>query len=249
MKNEKINTVKDYGALEEKLKSLKITNFLDIATGRGEFIDLIAHFLGEIDNIVGIDSEQKIADFTAKRFEEFDNVSIQKMDASNLKFKDELFDLVSVSNSIHHFTNYKQIFAEMLRVLKKDMYFIVSEMIADEDQTDAQKSHIKLHHFSAKIDRAHGKIHNETYTRKELKEIVGEIELSHLDVYEFAYPIENSKDEEMLKRYSEMLKTMVEQSKELPNADEIKQEAEEIEKWISLHGFEPATIMFFIGKK
>jgi len=40
MKNEKINTVKDYGALEEKLKSLKITNFLDIATGRGEFIKI-----------------------------------------------------------------------------------------------------------------------------------------------------------------------------------------------------------------
>ena len=76
--------------------------------------------------------------------------------------EDNSFDIISLSNSLHHLENPKEIFAEMERVLAQYGIIIINEMISD-GLSKRQKSHLKLHHFAAEVDRALGGTHNETF--------------------------------------------------------------------------------------
>ena len=86
--------------LEKKLSEIVGGNVLDVATGSGEFIQLIKSFKS-FDKITAIDTEEKFGKYIKKRFPD-DNIEFLKMDSSKLDFPDEYFDTVCISNSLHH---------------------------------------------------------------------------------------------------------------------------------------------------
>ena len=76
--------------LEKKLKEIDGGNVLDVATGRGEFINLIKEFKS-FKNITAIDNSNRVE----KAFKEkFPDVELQIMDAANMSYKGETFDTV-----------------------------------------------------------------------------------------------------------------------------------------------------------
>ncbi len=234
--------------ITKRLNEINGGKILDVATGRGEFTSLLSNGLNSFDEIIAIDNSTKAIEFSSKHNDNI-KVNFKVMNALKMEFDDEEFDTVCISNSIHHFADNNYPLNEMKRVLKNNGYFIVSEMIADKNQTNAQKSHIKIHHWSAKIDRILGISHNETFTGKQLVNIVKKINLKQLESYVFVYPIENPKDEKILKRYSEIFNPMSDQVKDFAEYKEIQIEGVEILKWLNKYGFEPATIMILIGRK
>ena len=89
---------------------------LDIDTGAGDFIKLILPVFPEGTKITGIDpSEEALAE--ARREIASGNVDFVRMEGENLNFEDQSFDVVCLSNAMHHLANPEKTLAEMKGVV------------------------------------------------------------------------------------------------------------------------------------
>ena len=59
-----------------------------------------------------------------------------------MDYPDETFEVVAISNTLHHIEHYDKVLAEMLRVLKPGGFFILNEMYRD-GQDAAQQVHVQ----------------------------------------------------------------------------------------------------------
>ena len=242
----------------EYLKGIPLKgSVLDIATGQGEFVSFMNENFGEdIEKITAIDFSEKILERARDNFKEFDKkIDFKPMDAYNLSFKDENFDVVTISNSLHHFDNPELILIEILRVLKKDGYLLVNEMICD-NLTKSQQSHMKFHHWSARIDKAMGISHNNTYSKQVITDLVKSNigNSNEIKEFEYAYKVENLFDEELMKQLSGYFDIINKRVESIDNDEKVDKQAiitegEEIKKWIETHGYSPATSVFFVIMK
>jgi len=94
--------------LERDLKKIRIDNILDVATGKGDFINTIIQALGSYKSVTGIDSNEHALNIARKTFLKM-NIKFLKMDAYDITFNPESFDMVCLSNSLHHFSDIEQI--------------------------------------------------------------------------------------------------------------------------------------------
>ncbi len=136
---------------------------LDIATGSGGFVHLLTSEFDDYNTIIGIDNNSKSIEMASKYFTD-ERVKFENMDAKSLDFEKGQFDVVSLSNSLHHFSNIDVIIGEMERVLKPGGILIFNEMYKD-NQDAKQMTHVLMHHFWADIDKKLGLPHNETFKR------------------------------------------------------------------------------------
>ncbi|MCK4654570.1 MAG: class I SAM-dependent methyltransferase [Candidatus Cloacimonetes bacterium] len=230
--------------LEKKLKEIDGGNILDVATGRGEFINLIKEFKS-FTSITAIDTSERVE----KAFKEkFKNVKFQIIDAANMSFQDESFDTVCISNSLHHMPDLKKTLNEMKRVLKKGGNFIINEMLSNQ-QDEARRSHVLLHHWWAKIDTIFGEKHDPTFSKDEIKNIADSLELTDYDVVEYAWNIENPKEEKFVNGQLKVIEMGLERIKDRKEYSFLKKEGEKIKEHIIKNGFAPASAVFIVGKK
>jgi len=239
---------KNMQQLEKDLKNISAGKILDVATGSGEFIHTLTQSLKDFDEITGIDTNERALKAAEKHFTE-DNISFKDMDAYKFSFEPESFETVSLSNSLHHFAEIDKILMSMKRVLKKDGYFIINEMHCDEDQTEEQKTHVQLHHWWGEIDSRMGVVHNKTYTSEQIERMVTALDLKDVHIYEFAYPIENPRDEKMINRYLGYFDPYVDRLKDHKDYKKLKETGEKLKLRLKEIGFAPATSLFLIGRK
>lgn len=236
----------------EKLKEfLKTTNkktFLDIGTGSGNFIYLIKSIYDQFDSIVGIDTFERAIEAAKKGFEEDKRISFQVMDAYNMKYPDNSFDVVVLSNSLHHLKDITLMLKEMKRVLKNDGYILINEMLAN-NLDSMQESHKMLHHFTAEIDRLNGEIHNETFTKEEIIEyLTTDTNLKVVESWDMnvARRNENTKEEfEYIFNILERITSRFPENKR----DELNLKKENIKKYIKQNGYDGCTSLITILKK
>lgn len=143
---------------------------LDVATGNGSFIGFIRHYCRPGSSVVATDSAPAGLKAVAGAFRDGGVFPVQAQGES-LCFPAETFDAVTVANSVHHFARPHEILCEMMRVLKPGGVFILREMFRDGDQSEPQKTHIKLHHWWGEVDRLSGVVHNKTLTMSRLASI------------------------------------------------------------------------------
>lgn len=158
--------------LKKSLGSKNIEKVLDICTGRGTFMKVMIDTFSENTQFTGIDLKDEALEIARNTFAN-ENINFIAMNAEILEFNDNSFDIVSLSNSLHHLPNYDIVLKEMKRVLKPDGYIIINEMFCD-NQSTKQNSHVWLHHFNADIDNILGNHHDKTYTKNKLMQIVSE---------------------------------------------------------------------------
>ena len=230
--------------LEKKFKEIDGGNVLDVATGRGEFIHFIKEFKS-FANITAIDISKQ-AEKTFK--EKFPDVELQIMDAANMSYKGETFDTVCLSNSLHHMPDLDKTLNEMKRVLKKDGNFIINEMLSNQ-QDETRRSHVLLHHWWAKIDTIFGEKHDPTFSKDEIKTIIDSLEFADYDLIEYAWDIENPKEEKFVNGQLKVIEMGLERIKDKEEYASLKTEGEKIKKHIIKNGFAPASAVFFVGKK
>ncbi len=159
--------------LKAFFKNIPNGKILDVGTGNGNFIDLIDHLDQDYQEIVGIDIIERVVQNASKYFEQNNKIKIEKRDILETGYEVESFDMVCLSNSLHHLEDIKTTFLAMEALVKPGGYLLINEMMKD-NLTDQQISHKLLHHFSAKLDREIGYTHHDTYNRSEILKVIRE---------------------------------------------------------------------------
>jgi len=234
--------------ITNRLKEIKVGKILDMATGGGQFVDLLMNSLGKYDNIIGIDTNDRAAKAFEKNFKD-KSVEFHIGDAYETVFEDESFDLVSLSNSLHHFHDIEQVLSEMKRVLKNGGYFIINEMHCHEGQTEPQKTHIKLHHWWADVDSRLGIYHAETMKKDEIQSLITKLDLSETEIIEYSFKVDNPKDPQLTEYLLNSMDPYVNRLSKHEDFDKLKQTGNELKERLRRIGYSPASSLFLIGRK
>lgn len=114
--------------LAERMPLTPSMRVLDVATGTGAVLLPIARRLGPEGHVTGIDLSSEILQEAERAVHTagLTNVELLKMDAENLEYPDNSFDIVTCAFSLFLFPNMESALSEMHRVCKPDGYIGVS---------------------------------------------------------------------------------------------------------------------------
>ncbi|QVK20965.1 class I SAM-dependent methyltransferase [Mycoplasmatota bacterium] len=234
--------------LKEFLKESHKKLFLDVCTGQGDFMQFLKSIYNNFDKMIGIDIIHKTIKNADEKNED-NRIRFVEMSAEQMEYENNSFDIVCLSNSLHHLADIPKVLNEMKRVVKKGGYIIINEMLSNN--LDAmQISHLKLHHFAAKIDRLLGDSHNETYTKDEIiTRLKNGIDLSLYKSWVLEVPRRKENTKEELDWIHSVLDRLIERIPEYVEKEEYVKEAEEIKKYIKEHGYDGANSLLVILTK
>lgn len=216
--------------LKEHLIGLPVETILDVATGRGQFLRILRDIFPKAD-ITGVDPDANSLRTAEESFKD-PNIRFFQMAAEKLGFKDGQFDLVSISNGLHHLPHLKPSFAEMKRVAKPGSWMVINEHISDH-LTPAQENQKFYHHLKSYTDRLNGHFHRETWTKQEILDIIKENAIHIKVVFEHSdgtnivtqtEPVDFWMDQ--LKKHIEILKNKPVYKELLPKLDDFRQRIE-----------------------
>ena len=158
----------------EKFKKIlthfKSPRILDIATGGGAFIGMITSLADDFSEIIGIDNSSKAIESAKKSFTD-EKIKFIEMGIEEMSFEKNSFDIVCLSNSMHHMSDLDDCISKMMEMLKPDGVLLFNEMYSD-NQDKQQMTHTHMHHFWAEIDTINGVVHNETMKRQEIIDVI-----------------------------------------------------------------------------
>lgn len=226
--------------LTNMLNHYKCKRILDVGTGNGNFIKIISSMTDSFEEIIGIDELEVAVSTSSKNFDD-ERISFQLMSGYNMEFDDDSFDMVCLANTLHHLNDVKGLFKEMERVLKPGGIILINEMIAN-GLTKRQKSHMKIHHFAASIDRAVGAVHNETMSATDiLKLLETSSELKIKDAWNMAFerPAENTKEE--IEWLCATVDRVLKKVEDHEGYNDFVKQGDKIKKYIKKTGFDSAT--------
>jgi ubiquinone/menaquinone biosynthesis C-methylase UbiE len=238
---------RDMRSAEEALGNISAVQILDVATGSGGFITFLLDNIKSFDDITAIDNKEQPLQAARKAFAQ-GNIHFLLMDAVQIKFPDNHFDMVCISNSLHHMENLPGVLSEMKRVCKPGGYYIISEMYRD-NQTETQQTHVALHHWWAAVDRADGIFHHETYTRQDVMNIIEKIGLQSSNYYDLEDLDSNPKDPELIDDLDGIIDRYLQRAENLNFQDELVQSGEQLRHRVHEIGFHGATTLLVIGRK
>jgi SAM-dependent methyltransferase len=233
---------------KELLGHISAGKVLDVATGNGNFVKFLLENIRDWDEIIGIDTSEKAAIAFAGAFQDKPNIRCVKMDAARMDFPDASFDTVCISNSLHHMPDLESVLAEMMRVLRPRGHFILSEMYCD-NQAETQMTHVLLHHWWAEVDTAMGITHNQTFTRRQVLDIIDGLGLADI-VFDDARDLgDDPKDPETFKYLSDVLDQYLKRIDGLPEESRLRHRGVELRQRLEKIGFHSATGLLAVGKK
>lgn len=234
----------------EQLKTFfsgkSITKVLDIGTGNGDFIKLISpDFPGNV-HITGIDPSNEALE-EARKGNASANVEFIRMEGEKLDFPDQSFDVVCLSNAMHHLANTQITFAEMKRVVKKDGWLVIAEIVSD-GLNEAQENQKMLHHFKSYIDRKSGITHRETWTEAEVLEIIQSNGIHAILTFPFNRMAAPVTDPEKLETWIQNFSGNLKQLENQPEYAEKAVLFEQFKNRLDIHGFQLARQIVVIGQ-
>ncbi|NIM90461.1 MAG: methyltransferase domain-containing protein [Candidatus Aminicenantes bacterium] len=115
---------------EIKKRKTQDFNILDIGCGNGYLDFKLKNSVPKYYNlkVIGVDKYKPAIDFanTRKKFLHREDCHFELMDACNLRFEDDSFDIVVCSEVLEHLKQPRMAIKEIYRVLKKDGLVIIS---------------------------------------------------------------------------------------------------------------------------
>ena len=229
---------------QDILGQISATRVLDVATGSGNFIHFLVEGLNDYVEIIGVDNNERAETAFIESFKENPKVNFQKMDAGHLDFADSSFDLVCISNSLHHLDP-RPVLHEMIRVLRPGGYLLISEMYRDA-QTETQMTHVHLHHWWAAVDMVNGVTHHETYTRQEILDLVSELQLKEPKTFDLSDLSGDPKNPEIITELEPVFERYIQRAEGHP---ELQKRGEELQIRVKEIGFHGATTLVVLGRK
>lgn len=236
--------------LSGESKDLKI---LDVGTGLGSFIEVLQDSLSEYSSIIGIDTNKEALNKAIEKYED-KRIDFMCMDGENMEFESNSIDVISISNTLHHLPNREKVLSEMKRVLKPNGIIIINEMISD-NQSEKQRSHVQVHHLQGEIDTLLGICHNKTFTVQELVEIVEDLNLEKVDMFQYNTHEEQErsenleKEKEILDQCFQTLESKIEKISDLQQYEQYLENLETMRNKLYHIGFFTATELMVVCRK
>lgn len=225
-------------------KDIETHCILDVGTGSGGFIHILKKTFPHAE-ITGVDPNLKSLEAAREKYPE---ITFRQMVAEKLDFKDDLFDVASISMALHHLPKIKKGLKEIKRVVKPGGYIIISETISN-NLNYAQEVHKMYHHFRSRIDRLLGRFHRKTFTKDAILQMLKVAELPVQFFFEQRRNVNLVKDETDLELRVEKMKSMLEKIKGRPEYELLFPQIEEFRNRALKHGFQPATNLVIVIRK
>lgn len=165
-------SVPDTSCLDEFLSHLSPPKVLDVGCGDGVFTRRLADSLCSFQEILGIDPDKDSID-EARELTEHQKVRYRLLADRELQHSDARFDLVTISNALHHLSHPIASIGRIARYVRPGGHLLIREMVSDTLSTPEQNSR-EIHHVKAEVDRACGRVHNGTYTAEQIRRILHE---------------------------------------------------------------------------
>ncbi len=234
--------------IDEILKRIETPMVLDVATGNGNFAGHLRTEYKGIGTITGIDVSWNGLERSRETLKKIDDMRAVCMDSSEMAFYDGSFDMVCISNSLHHMARLDDTLAEILRVLKPGGYFLVSEMYSD-NQTEAQLTHVLMHEWWASIDTLNGIPHFSTFPRERILNIAETLGLNELIAADFSNLNSDPMNKEVIDHISGAIDTYIGKTEKMGNSSKLIQRGEELRERLFSVGFHRATSLALLGMK
>lgn len=225
-------------------KGIEINSVLDIGTGSGAFLKVLNKIFPKA-HITGIDPNSESLE-NARKF--FPDVTFLEMEAGNMSFDDNTFDVVAISMALHHLPKVKKALREMNRVVKPDGYVIISEIISN-NLNPAQEVHKLFHHFRSRIDRLTGSFHRKTFSSDAILNLLKQTELPVQFYFEHRSNMNLLEDDSELEFKVERMRQMIEKIKGRPEYDLLYPQIEEFRKKAMEHGLQAPTKLVIVCRK
>ena len=132
----------------------RIDTFLDIGTGTGRILELVAD---QIDRGIGIDTSPEMLAIARAQIEKnkFRHVQFRKGDMYNMPFDDQSVDLASLHLVLHYCLDPSQVIAEAARTLRgKGRLMIVDFAQQQEEQLRIEHKHQRLGFSDSEIRKS-----------------------------------------------------------------------------------------------
>jgi SAM-dependent methyltransferase len=143
------------------------------------------------------------------------------MNAEGLAFNSETFDLVAISNSLHHLVNVEIVLTEMYRVLKEGGRLVVKEPHRDT-VSESQLTSVYLHHWIADIDVALGFTHNHTFTRESIIAKLSKIGLKSISIHDRVIKEKDAFSPQTIRRYEKYyIDKFLQRARKAPDHDDL----------------------------
>jgi ubiquinone/menaquinone biosynthesis C-methylase UbiE len=163
-----------------------------------------------------------------------------------MNFRDNSFDTVHISRSLHHLTDVGRVLNEMTRVLRPGGHIIIDEMYRDH-QTEKQLTAVYLHDWWADIDTKLGIYHNHTFNRQEIIAFADKIELNDVnyeDITNTAFA-----ESELIQIGDRGIDQYYQKAKDLPDFAALKVRGEQLRYRLHNIGAQLATSLLIVGIK
>ncbi len=170
------------------------------------------------------------------------------MEAGNMKFDDNSFDVAAISMALHHLPKVKKALREMNRVVKPDGYVIISEIISN-NLNPAQEVHKLFHHFRSRIDRLTGTFHRKTFSSDAILSMLKQTELPVQFYFEHRSNMNLLEDESELEFKVDRMKQMIERIKGRPEYDLLYPQIEEFRQKAMEYGLQAPTKLVIVCRK
>ncbi|MCH4888459.1 class I SAM-dependent methyltransferase [Acidaminobacter sp. JC074] len=230
--------------LKEILDRTRDASILDIGTGSGQFVSMIKETCNHYKSILGIDTLERAIE-AANQKNEDERVSFEVRDVMDM---DASFDIVCLSNSLHHFEDPYIIINKMVDLLKPGGKIIIQEMYKDF-QTDKQMSHVHLHHFWAKVDRMTGNVHNDTFDKKTIIDYTSHKDLKFIDAWDVVFEDKHVFSQEDFDFLKSSIYNSLKRIEDHESYTQMKELGISIEKRLDEHGFDLATELMIVLEK
>ncbi|HUX13859.1 MAG TPA: class I SAM-dependent methyltransferase [Spirochaetia bacterium] len=182
-------------AIEEVLSAIDAGKLLDVATGDGEFVEMLVRHLRSYTSITGIDIDENLLSDAIRSLSNR-NIRFRAADARRLPFADASFDTVTLSDALHHFQRPMEPLSEMMRVLSPGGTLVLHEMAADR-LSPKQRVMAELHRIKAEVDTMLGIFHGPTLTRDQMRSLVKILPVSVTFEDEYVPSIEATEGDEI----------------------------------------------------
>lgn len=231
--------------LKEYLPQLPVGKALDVGTRYGEFAFTLAEVMPEGSQIIGLECDPG----TVKEAREKNagkGITFVQGEGAHMEFPDDSFELVAISNTLHHIEDYQAVLHEMLRVLRPGGWFVVNEMYSD-NQNEAQHTHFLQHTLEARLDMLTGGFQRPTWSRREILELLAPLPLSDIRAVDLLE--EGEMDQKLAAKTAKLVEAVEKKAGGKPEYEELLAEARAIQARCAHTGIQRCTQLVYIGKK
>ena len=163
------------------IKHLKSGKILEIGPGPG-YLSIEIAKLGDFQ-ITGLDISETMVEIARRNAQEAGADVVFKLgDASNVPFRDNTFDFIISSGSLHHWKEPVKVINEVYRVLKTDGEALIDDVRKNASKEEMDKIAKKIDSFIMRWGLRHSI--KEAYTKDEIIELLSETEFKKGEVKE-----------------------------------------------------------------